>query len=96
MKMEFLLPLSQQPAYGVYHTPVDLSPFCQMKSVWGSIRFSIILSFWLLIPNDNSLSHFAIKTVYELSISLFNHLKHFREKLSKYLKNRKISNISQI
>jgi len=33
MNLEFLLPLSQQPAYGVYHTPVDLSPHSNMESV---------------------------------------------------------------
>jgi len=44
--LEFLLPLSQQPAYGVYHTPVDLRQHSHMQSVWDSIRFSIILSSW--------------------------------------------------
>jgi len=96
MEMEFLLPLSQQPAYGFYHTPVDLSPLSQMESVWGGIRFCNILSFWPLIPDDNFLSHFVIKTVYALLINLFNHLKHSTENLSKYLKNWDVSNISQI
>ena len=70
MELEFLSSLSKQPAYGVYHTPVDLSSLSHMESVWGGIRFiTIILSSWSWIPNDIFLSHFAIKAVCALSIS---------------------------
>ena len=63
MDLEFLLRLSQQPAYGVYNTPVDLSPHSHMDSVWDSIGFSVILSSWSLIPNNIFLSYFDFKTV---------------------------------
>jgi len=33
MDLEFLLPLSQQPAYEVYHSSVDLNPHSHMENV---------------------------------------------------------------